>query len=432
MAQSLINYAAEEAHADAISRHLAKTAVVAYLFFAFFGTAIPFQTAVTSIEEIATVNPFNQFLYATLYCLAGMSLIHRRSEIWGYILKEKMLFIFASWCALTLLWSSYPLVSFKRWLQLGGAYLILMSAMLHLDFGRHMLKCMQRLSAIYLIVNLAAVVFVSGARHEEGIWRGVATHKNILGQSSLICLIYWTYALLTGTSRERAVASVFCFLAFILLAGSHSATPTLTYAMLGGALMLFQIHRQLFSPKIGAISSLVILAALVVTPAVILVVNQEWLRMLLELMGRDITLTERVDLWESIMEHARQHLIVGCGFGGYWVTSSQTMEALYKEFVWFPNQAHNGYLDILNETGLIGLVLFLALIQRAFSRLKSKPAAFFWRWVFLAVIVLNLTESTFIRANELSAAWFMFSYLASIHTADGPEATTRYAGTSPR
>ena len=76
------------------------------------------------------------------------------------------------------------------------------------------------------------------------------------------------------------------------------------------------------------------------------------------LIGKDITFTGRTYLWAAIWEVIKKHILIGCGFQGYWVISNKDLLELYKNFVWLPNQAHNGYLDILNEIGIVGLVLF--------------------------------------------------------------------------
>jgi O-antigen ligase len=88
------------------------------------------------------------------------------------------------------------------------------------------------------------------------------------------------------------------------------------------------------------------------------------------------------------------------------------MELLYKEFPWFPNQAHLGYLDIFNETGLIGLLLFVFMVFSYFLNLLKVGKAHFWKWFVICVLLLNFSESTFITPHKLTGVLFIYSYLA--------------------
>ncbi len=82
--------------------------------------------------------------------------------------------------------------------------------------------------------------------------------------------------------------------------------------------------------------------------------------------GKDLTLTGRTELWADIFRIAKTHLLFGCGFQGFWVVDALNIQALYQVYVWIPIQAHNGYLDILNETGLVGLTLFIIAVINFF------------------------------------------------------------------
>ena len=102
----------------------------------------------------------------------------------------------------------------------------------------------------------------------------------------------------------------------------------------------------------------------------------------------------------------------GCGFGGFWVFDNINLVILYEDYVWLPRQAHMGYLDILNETGLVGLGLFLAMVVAFFKNLLNLGKPFFWKWFLIAALIINFQETTLFRPNILTGVLFIFSYLA--------------------
>lgn len=393
---------------------LARALITIYLFFALFGTSLPFQERAVSAEEIVSSNRVNQFIYTLLYLMAAASLLGRGAAAMRLVKRERLLWLFIAWCGATILWSYEPMVSLKRWLQLAGDYLIFVSVLVHAESDESLLRTLKTILLLYTIASLASVLAVPDAVHENGVWRGLAPHKNILGQTALIGMIVWSYAALGARSVGRRGGAVLLWLlSALLLAGSRSATSALTYLMLAGLLALHWVELRVMRPKIGPRYSRLIIGFSLIAVLALVLAQIEIFELLLGLVGRDMTLTERVDLWASVFDETRKHWLFGCGYGGYWVTTSPLMETIYEEFVWLPNQAHNGYLDILNETGVVGLGLLLGFVLFYFKRLQALPGSFFWKWVFFAVLILNLTESMFIRVHEATSALFFLSYLAA-------------------
>jgi O-antigen ligase len=84
---------------------------------------------------------------------------------------------------------------------------------------------------------------------------------------------------------------------------------------------------------------------------------------------------------------------------------------LYEKFVWLPRQAHNGYLDILNETGIVGFSIFVCMIAYYFKNLVGFNKPHFWKYFIVAVLIINLQESTLFRQNIITGVIFIFAYI---------------------
>ena len=91
---------------------------------------------------------------------------------------------------------------------------------------------------------------------------------------------------------------------------------------------------------------------------------------------------------------------------------SRHLIPVFEEFVWIPNQSHQGYIDILNQTGIVGLGLLVMMAVtyiRNTSKLEKKNV---WKWLFFGVIVLNFQESVFFRPRHIGHFMFLFAYVA--------------------
>ncbi len=71
--------------------------------------------------------------------------------------------------------------------------------------------------------------------------------------------------------------------------------------------------------------------------------------------------TGRIHYWETAYQMWKDRWVVGSGIGTYAVLNPE-----YQESVYYSKHAHNDYLEILAESGIVGLFLFLASIAALF------------------------------------------------------------------
>ena len=75
-------------------------------------------------------------------------------------------------------------------------------------------------------------------------------------------------------------------------------------------------------------------------------------------------------LWSSTIELAKQNLISGNGIGNYWIK----YPSVDPEYVEFSKYAHNDYLQILSEGGIIGFSIYLIfLVLILLKIIKYRP-----------------------------------------------------------
>jgi O-antigen ligase len=94
--------------------------------------------------------------------------------------------------------------------------------------------------------------------------------------------------------------------------------------------------------------------------------------------------------------------VFGIGYGAFWLGPGSPSQPILDALPWMPLQAHNGYLDLLNELGAVGCVLFAGLVlsqAQALSRLTriDRRAAAVFSAVFATILISNLSESALFR-----------------------------------
>jgi O-antigen ligase len=100
------------------------------------------------------------------------------------------------------------------------------------------------------------------------------------------------------------------------------------------------------------------------------------------------------------------------GFESFWL--GKRLDMLWKQFNFHPIQAHNGYIEIYLNLGLIGIVLVLGQFVGTFQKIQRELIKRFefgrLRLAFLlAIILYNYTEAAFATTSFL---WTMFFLIA--------------------
>ncbi|OQX82470.1 hypothetical protein B6D60_12165, partial [candidate division KSB1 bacterium 4484_87] len=379
-----------------IYRILADVSFFVFLFFAFFGTSMPFQARNYDVQQIGSSNLINQVVYTLLFLLAAISVLPKLKQLIELIKKEQFLSLFLFWCTLSIVWSNYSFIALKRLFQFYTVVIICLSVLLHHDSLVAIMKHFKILLSIYLVLTLIAVLTIPGASDPTSYsWRGLTPSKNLLGQSALISILIWFNSIKQGNLPNKLISIFMLIISLILLFGSLSMTSISVFFIIVCLAILFKTERSLFYKLgIGNSYSAMVLIAVGFTFFVTYYTAPEVLTALPESFGKDATFTGRTELWSDIFQEVKNQFILGHGFNSFWGINNPNLYYLYQKYIWLPNQAHNGYLDILIDVGIIGLLLFIGLIIKYFINFRRLNKPHFWIWFFIAGLVINLQETT--------------------------------------
>lgn len=392
---------------------ISKISFFFFLFFSVFGTSLPFMEVATDLEDIGTSNLINQSVYSILFITSLFGLLHKKSELLLLIRTEKFLSLFLIWCLLSIIWSDYSFVSFKRLFQILTTVTVSLAFLLNTDSSEESLSYFKLIFFTFIILSILAVQFIPDAIHSYGAWRGLTSQKNQLGQAALVSIIIWCHSLMVDMSWRKCTALILMLVSFILLVGSRSMTSIITLFILASiSLVLFIDNQLLKTLGIGRSFSFLLMMSILGSVVTIIFLAPDIIMSLPAELGRDISLTGRTDVWSDILEIAKSHIFIGCGFGGFWVTNNTAYIYLQEKYFTVFNQAHMGYIDILNETGFIGLSMFVLMVMAYFKNLLKLNKSNFWGWLIICTLIVNFAESTLFRQGTLMGNMFIFSYLA--------------------
>ena len=366
-------------------------------------------------------NPLDRLLLS-LMIVSGIVILMRRHLDWRGVFREnRWLFVLFAYMLISIAWSEFAYVSFKRLIKTGGTIVMALVVLSEQSPSDAFKAILQRISLITVPFSLLLIKYypVFGVQYGRWSgatsWAGVAMTKNMLGALCLVTTMHLTVFLVRLRERKEpnigtyyTIACVIILLLSVyLLKGSFSATSTVVLIL--SLCVFFALRRRGFAARrLG----LVLTASGSVIFLLFFVSNQLFetspVAAFASYLGRDPTLTGRADMiWDVLLPLAKQSPFFGVGYGAFWIT---------PVFEFPINQAHNGYLDVYVEIGATGLLLLAFVIVSYFIKARQDfdvcPDWASLRLVFLlAVLIHNTTETSFLRSTLLIWNIFVFFYI---------------------
>lgn len=133
-----------------------------------------------------------------------------------------------------------------------------------------------------------------------------------------------------------------------------------------------------------------------------------------EFIGKSPDMTGRSGIWKKVLELIEDRPILGWGWISHWIPGVEPYEGLVVIGKVPYYQAHNAYLDMTLQLGVVGALLFLILLAIAFVKLwrlavRHTSALYLWPILFfVGLAVWNLTESRMLIEN----GWMMLTLFA--------------------
>jgi O-antigen ligase len=352
----------------------------------------------------------------------GVPLARSRSALQLLRKLNPFLLVFLGVAAASVAWSIEPGVTLRRFIRATTVALDLFAFVL---VAGRAVSFQTMLRTAYTVVLVGSILFVMaepGMAIEQstqfelvGAWRGLTTQKNGLGSIAAIGLILWLHAWLSK-ERHWLIALPGAAVAGFCLIKSRSSTSLM--AGLFASLLLLMLMRSPrgLRPYLRYVIGLFVGVLLTYSLAVLNLVPGSGMLLspIAAITGKDLTFSGRTAIWTIIDENIARSPLVGSGYGAYWNQLPESPSlAMLQRLNFYPTEGHNGYLDVINDLGMIGalaLIAFLLYYLRqglSLFRTQRYEGALFLTLLF-EQLVANLSESRWF--NTLSAEFVMFTF----------------------
>ncbi|MEH2512179.1 exopolysaccharide production protein ExoQ [Nitrobacteraceae bacterium AZCC 1564] len=331
-------------------------------------------------------------------CLA-IALMHRGL---GLFLPREIM-IYSMICLTSTIWSVNPYDTFKFAFLL-FLYICSIAGICQILAIEAFCKIIVKVLAFLILASVVmAVAFPKHGIHQlgdssegfhVGLWRGVFIHKNLLGAAACTSVfIFLFFPRLVGTSfgfRVLCIAAATACLIFAQSAGSWVAICAL--------LVFYCLIRVV--PVVGSVLVLIVFGLSGLAFAAFSLFSED----LVAVVGRDTTFTGRTYIWPVALDAVWQKPLLG--FGAY-AGTADLMRPLLVGWIGSAD-AHNGYLDVLLGTGIVGLGSLLVCISLVLARGigRVKMSASLERDCFMLLLIFPIASLffSFFEAFPISGA----------------------------
>jgi exopolysaccharide production protein ExoQ len=364
--------------------------------------------------------------YLFLIILGLFALVRRRVDWRDFVSRSRWLWIFYLYLLFSVFWSDFPFIAFKRWFKDFGNVVMIMVILTEEDPLEAVRSVLLRMAYVLVTVSVLVIKWFPdiGRYYHKWTWTtcycGITTNKNALGDAAMIggLVLLWNivdfggYPRGGGKFKDNWPDLLIFGMCLWLLHKAQSATSAACLML--GALVFFAARLAWARNNIGRLAwcglgVVLVMLAFTVLPGFRGVVAG--------VLGRDVTLTGRTDIWEAALKLPTNPLL-GHGFDSTWL--SPKGHALSEE-LGIPH-AHNGYLETYLNSGMIGVTLLLAVLLSAGRNVRTLlmeggVAGYFFMAAFLSGVLYNYTEVAFNHGNIVGFLMWLLAALGGVSLA---------------
>ena len=356
-------------------------------------------------------SPVDRDFLLVVLGIALSILIARRRRVREVFRANWPILLYLSYCLVSILWSDFPDVAFKRWFKALGDLMMVLLVVTDVRPIAAIKRVLTRTGFFLIPTSFVLIYFLHKGRTYspwgEPTYTGITTNKNMLGLDCLVfglgyawCFVCeWVGRRQHGRTKTLLVnGALFAMSVWLLVVGSMM---TCLVCLLLGSGIIALTNRFRFARKPWLITGLLLLTVGVAISAIFFNVG------LVEKLGRDPTLTGRTEIWHEVIELAPNRYI-GAGFESFWL--GKRLEIIWSRHWWLPNEAHNGYLEVYANLGYCGAALLAFLLwtayRKALKNLRRAPIlGSIGMAYFFVITIYSLTEAGF---RIMDPIWVLF------------------------
>jgi exopolysaccharide production protein ExoQ len=365
----------------------------------------------TTPAAILDGSPMDAVVFLVLILAGVRILVQRRVDWVELLLTNPWIWMYFFFGVLSITWSDYPDVSFKRWFKATGNVIMALIILTEQRPYVAVAAILRRLAFLLVPLSFLFVKYYPDLGRVYGwggrvMYTGVASQKNGLGLICLLSGIYLCWHMLLIYQQKRDAGGKLRTLTYFALAimtallfsMADSATSLVCLAVAAALFLISAVPILSRQPRWIVIMGVSAVFALVASEMIWGMTDH-----VIEMLGRDSSLTTRIPMWNGLLKMVEDP-IMGVGYESFWL--GDRLSVLTRAYG--VRQAHNGYLEIYLNLGMMGLFLFVGSIVHGLMKvrrfLEVDYLSAILRLCFIVVVLLyNWTEATFYGVSSMWA-----------------------------
>ena len=375
-------------------------------------------------------SPVSRIIWLTLLASGVLITIWRAGLAWLLLRDLNLYFMLLIVLAIaSIAWSIEPSLTVRRIIRLATFVFVSLALVLS---GWHVQRFQNLLRPILTIILTGSIPFAilmphlgveqSDAAELAGAWRGLATQKNGLGALACITMIFWAHAWLAREVKWLPALFGIAVAAICLVFSRSSTSLAATIVVIFLMVVLMRLPHFLLPAKKFLVFLLVAIILTYSLAMLDLVPGSEaLLKPIVILTGKDMTFTGRSEIWAIIGEHITYRPMLGSGFAAFWnpvhPPGTDSYVFIERMYGFYPGSSHNGYLEIINDLGWVGMLLFLAYIityvrQALQLQVIDLNQSMLYLALFFQQAITNLSESHWFNVLSIDFVIMTFATVA--------------------
>jgi len=384
----------------------------------FIASRLPSQWLAGQVEvgagSLEEGNVLDRTVFSVLMLLAIVILLMRRVNWVKFFSSNLPLIAFLAFGLVSFVWSDFPLVALKRWFRDLGNYFVIFVVLSDPQPFEAIRTLLRRLLYLLIPLSVLLIKYFPNFGKQYDMWTGAnlfagaTTGKNMLGVVCLISGIFFFWDTLTRwperkEKRTKLVIRVnFAFLVMTLWLLNLASSATSMVCLVIGCLVIV-VARGKFAERHSTFLKVIlpVTFCLYLVLAFGLDLNGE----MASAVGRDPTFTGRSLIWKAVLS-THTNPLVGTGYESFWLGPRLT----YMWQAWAGvNEAHNGYLEVYLNLGMIGLGLLVMFLFSSYRNIwKKLSGSSSLTSLSLAYWIVTLFYNSTEAAFKIHPMWIVF------------------------
>ncbi|PPS44228.1 O-antigen ligase [Chroococcidiopsis sp. TS-821] len=357
---------------------------------------------------LATDHPIMQAIWLCIYVISVSLVLARPRELIVVLQREKLLLLLVGLALFSYYWSALPAITIRRAFALVGTTFFGIYLVTRYNSSQILKLFVWTLSIGAILSPIVSLGFPSIGISPEGGWQGFYMHKNLMGRLMGLNAIFLLLLIpSTNSKKHRRFMWAGVILCSLLVFLSTSKGALVTFFAL---LILYYLYKSLQWRYTVAIPFFIIAVLIGAVLALLIIGNLETI--VVDILGKDLTFTGRTILWEYVLQMIQQRPILGYGYQGFWRGLDGPSAFVLDAVNWAVPHAHNGFLDLTLNLGIVGLSIFiLSFLMSTIRALRwlrlTKKVEDLWPLLSLsATLLYNVAESTLLERNHI--LWILY------------------------